>query len=164
MIINKKNGFSLIEVMIAISMIFVGAIGLVKLLTFTVNSNRISANQLIAANLAQEAIEVVRNDRNKDSSWSNWYSSISDGDYIADINTSNYNWSLNSGSGFYDLYYDNTDGLYNHSSGDPTIFSRKITINALSPSEKQIIVEISWSEKNKSHSFISESRLHKWLN
>lgn len=65
--INSKNGFSLLEVIIAITILLVGVTSAFSLVTLNSNITRLSQNKLIAAMLVQEDIEVVRNRR--DNNW-----------------------------------------------------------------------------------------------
>ncbi|MFC1700752.1 prepilin-type N-terminal cleavage/methylation domain-containing protein [Patescibacteria group bacterium] len=166
MILNfKKNkGFTLMEVIIAIGVISVGSIGLLALMDFSIRANSISSNRLIASNLAQEGIEVIRFNRDHAADWDAWYSGFNDGDYRVGIQTvSPYTWSLEFNPASYRLYYNNVSGLYNHiGAGNASIFTRKIIVNTLSATEKQIIADIQWSERGKNHSLIIEDRLHNW--
>lgn len=168
----KKNGFTLMEVMIAITVLFVGAVGLVTLLNYTVVGVHASSNQLIAANLAQEGIEAIRFDRDQTNNWNSWYNSISDGEYRVEIDTTAPYGEFNlrrrtatAPESFFPLYYDDTSGLYNHVGlGQETIFSRKITITALSSVEKKVVTEVYWTDRGKDYSFLIENRLYYWWN
>jgi len=71
---RKFQGFTIIETFIAISIITVGLVGVLGLVSYTISISRISHTEIIAANLAQEGIEVIRNIRD-----SNWLADIADG-------------------------------------------------------------------------------------
>ncbi|MGB2762764.1 MAG: prepilin-type N-terminal cleavage/methylation domain-containing protein [Minisyncoccales bacterium] len=62
-----KNGFSLLEVLVAITVITVGLVGVTGLILYNISISRVSPDRIIAVNLAQEGIEVVKNIR--DSNW-----------------------------------------------------------------------------------------------
>ncbi len=64
---NRSNGFTIVEAMIAAAVISVGLIGVLTLCTVSMKLGRISLNRVIAANLAQEGIEVIRSMR--DNHW-----------------------------------------------------------------------------------------------
>ena len=70
-IINYKSkpqaGFSLIEAMIALSVIITGVVSGLTLTSFNLTASFISETRLIAANLAREGLETVRSLR--DSNW-----------------------------------------------------------------------------------------------
>ncbi len=60
---RKKNckGFSLIEIMVAVFFVSVGLIGVLAFFNASLKSNFDAKNELIAAGLAQEGAELVRN-------------------------------------------------------------------------------------------------------
>jgi type II secretory pathway pseudopilin PulG len=65
--INITKGFTLVEVIVAIFLLTVGIIGVSALITSTISSATHSSQKLVAAYLAQEGIEIVRNIR--DTNW-----------------------------------------------------------------------------------------------
>lgn len=64
---RKSGGFTLMEAVVAIGLVFVGLVGVLILLTQSAKSIRTAENRLVAAHLAQEAAEVVIAIR--DSNW-----------------------------------------------------------------------------------------------
>jgi prepilin-type N-terminal cleavage/methylation domain-containing protein len=166
----KKNGFTLMEVMIAITVLFVGAVGLATLLNYTVVNVSANTNQLIAANLAQEGIEAVRHNRDSNDNWNPWYNSVDDGEHRAEIDMSEpYDGFVlrrrvtSLPEDFFPLYYNDALGIYNHVGvGSKTIFNRKITITELSSTEKKVVTEVWWTDRGKTYSFSIENRLHYW--
>ncbi len=79
-IINKKNlyfirkyfagpaaGFTLIELLISITVFLIGIMAAFSLSLYNLNTSKDNANRVIAADLAREGIEIVRNIR--DSNW-----------------------------------------------------------------------------------------------
>lgn len=65
--IRRQAGQGLLEVIIGIGVIIAGTVGTVTLVTQTIKAGRTSNNQIVASNLAREAIEIVRNIR--DQNW-----------------------------------------------------------------------------------------------
>ncbi len=63
-----KKGFSLIEIMIALFVLIIGIIATITLVTESVQQTRLSRDALIAASLAQEGTELVRNVRDANAS------------------------------------------------------------------------------------------------
>lgn len=166
MFFRKKNGFTLLEVIVATAIISIGLLALLTLMNFTFANSDISTNRLIAANLAQEGIEVVRSSRDSSNNWGAWFIVFNNGDYRAEIRlTSPYNWSLlkNPSSG-YQLRYNQTMGLYHYeNNGDPlSIFSRRITIEDISSSEKKITSTVTWTERGRNYSLSIEHKLYNW--
>lgn len=158
--LGGNNGFSLMEVIVAIGIIAVAAVGLVSLINFVIISGRVSADKLVAVNLAQEGVEIARNSRDKSLNWNSW---ISDGNYRAEISPIKpYEWTLKKNPSTYQLNYDSATGFYQYEAGVISNFSRKITVNTLSGDEKQIISQVSWSEHGRVHTLNVESRLYNW--
>ncbi len=62
-----NRGFTLMETIIAIGIVFVGVVGVLILLSQSARSIRAAENRLVAAHLAQEGIEVIVAIR--DSNW-----------------------------------------------------------------------------------------------
>lgn len=58
---ETRKGFSLIELMIAVFFVSVGLIGVLAFFNASIQSNAGAKNELIAAGLAQEGNELVRN-------------------------------------------------------------------------------------------------------
>jgi len=70
---NKKRGFSIPEVIVAMSLVVLIILTATNLLVSSMRANRNNVNRIIAYNLAQEAVEGFRNVR--DSNWlqnQNW--------------------------------------------------------------------------------------------
>ncbi|MEK7182766.1 MAG: prepilin-type N-terminal cleavage/methylation domain-containing protein, partial [Patescibacteria group bacterium] len=58
---SHETGQTLVELMIAMSVMSVGLLGVFAVLSQSLGLNRVVANQYVAANLAAEGIEVVKN-------------------------------------------------------------------------------------------------------
>lgn len=163
--LKKNDGFSLMEVMVAIAVLLVGIVGLISLLNFIVVSGRVSADRLIAINLAQEGLEVVHNSRDRSADWASW---ISDGNYDAELGLLSpapgapYVWILKKNPSTYKLNYDSSTGFYGYTMGTVSNFSRKIIISTLSSTEKKITTQVTWSEHGRAHTLSIEGRLRDW--
>ena len=64
---NRRFGFTLVEVLIGISLLTVVMASMVALLVVSMRANQANINRLVAYNLAQEGLEGIRNVR--DSHW-----------------------------------------------------------------------------------------------
>lgn len=83
----NNSAFSILEVIIAISIMAIGMLGVTSLMVQNLQVSNIDRDYLTAAMLAQEGLELVRNKR--DLNWltdgANWYDDIiNDGDYVID--------------------------------------------------------------------------------
>lgn len=85
---NKKNvpGFSLIEMLLVIFIVAVGLVGVSQLVVQSLQSQHISERTVVAYQLAQEGIELVRYIR--DTNWltpgNSWNDGLEPGDYCID--------------------------------------------------------------------------------
>ena len=169
---NKRTGFSLLEVIIAIYILVVGILGVITLTIITTKAGAVSSSRLIAANLAQEGIEVIKNLRDLNyeeptpgCSWSCWHTTISSalGNYLVQYNST----ALLS---YVDtpLLYDSSNGLYSYTSGSTSKynFKRVITLTNTNPASPNVSVKVistvTWAENGQSHSLIAETDLWNW--
>lgn len=142
---KKETGLSVIEAVVAIA-IFIG--GLIPAINLAILSQDISVritDNLIAAHLAQEGIEVVRSLRD-----GNWflrepYDDRLVGTWRVEWNT---DWRLNPPQSVISdnpsLKIDN-DGVYNYSTGTDTKFRREIAIEEVVPDiELKVTSEVYW--------------------
>ena len=89
---QNKNGFSLIEVIVAIGIVTVGLITIISLFNQNLKSEIRNKNKLTAIYLANESIEIVRQKR--DNTWfegiaATWMDDIPVGDVIVGLHQSN---------------------------------------------------------------------------
>ena len=168
--LKRQNGFSLLEVMVAISIVTVGLGGAMALITMSFSAGAASTERLIAANLAQEGIEVVRNIRDINYSsdsvrWQNWYNSVSNGTYAVQFDSTTF---ILGNTYLSPLNFNAGNGRYSYDPrNSPSSFTRKIILTkAPAPdyNANEIKVEcvVSWSEKGVAKSLIVEDRLWNW--
>lgn len=157
---NKSSrGFTLVEALVALVVLTI-ALGPSLILTTNINSTAVVVkNNLIAANLAQEGIEVIRGIRD-----TNWFdgdpsfdTGLADGTYRVEWNSD----AVIALGANPPVKEDN--GLYNYSTGNNTIFRRTISILKVNASELRIISEVTWEEKGaRAKSAMAESHLFNW--
>ena len=160
---SKQAGFTLIETMVAISIIVIGLMSSLALITNSLSVFSNIQDRLIAANLAAEGIEVAHNIR--DNNWlqspgdtSKWKLGLDNGDYSVVYN------SLSLGlSSDVLLKLDSSSGIYSYASGgNPTVFKRKISITNLSAYEMKIASIVTWQRKCGSYIISAEDHLFNW--
>lgn len=157
-LIRNKKAFSLLEVLIAIFLITIGITGAVSLVNYSISSVAIAKSQIIAASLAQEGVEIIRNIR--DSNWLQdlaWDNGLGDGEFRVQYDSS----SLLALDGNSVLKID-SNGFYQYDSGNDTLFRRKITITTTGVSEMEVISEVTWNERGRSLSASAETKLYDW--
>ncbi len=157
-----NKSFTLIEIIVATFLITVGTVGAFALIQRTVAFTAISSSRLVAANLAQEGIEIVRNIRD-----GNWLEArtnpgISWDDGLAGCSTgceADYNDLILSPDASRFLKVEN--GFYNYDSGTNTHYKRKITL-VPQVDILEVSVEVTWQERARMHQVISQTKLYNW--
>jgi len=158
---QNLDGFTLLEAIVAIFVITTGIVGVLSLVTQTISSSTFSKDKLIAAYLAQEGIEIVRNIRD-----TNWLEEVA--------------WNDGLGTGIWEGDYDDTQnltswidpgnflnidasGFYSYAAGTPTKFKRKITIGSGPIVDSlNVKVEVFWQEKGKIYTVPAQENLYNW--
>jgi len=157
---NKKTeaGFTILELMAVVFVVSIGMIAVMNWISQAFLHARVIRSKLIAAYLAEEGIEIVRNIR--DTNWVEgdvWNSGIgTSGDFemqYDDIALSNY-------TGRYLKI--NEAGFYNYSLGSDTKFKRKISINTSVNEEISVLVTVSFQEMGKDFEVKALEKLKKW--
>jgi len=163
------RGFTLLETIIAIVIIEVGIIALTSLGVSTLKQGRYITNETIAANLAQEGLELVRNIRDTNTiagnnPWDKGINNIKRGI----ISYDNPVLSNVSGTptdpiacGNSCLIYKNTDGFYTHTGGTATKFYRMMKIDHQS-NEDTITCQVGWIDNGKQHLITTITKLYDW--
>lgn len=148
----------MIEALITLVVLTV-ALGPALILATNISSvSSVIKNNLIAANLAQEGIEVVRSIRD-----TNWFLGIP---FDSGLGTGAYRIEWNSGSVLSlgsnpTLKEDN--GLYNYSTGNDTIFKRTVTVTKVNAGELRIESSVTWDERGgNAQNLTVESHLFDW--
>jgi type II secretory pathway pseudopilin PulG len=166
--LKSKRGFTLIEALIAISILIIGIVSSFILVTRALYNTNIIQDRLTASFLAQEGLELVRQ--------------IRDSNYLNKINGGSINWDNNLAPGTYrisfenglekiqspneaQLYFHDDSGLFNYISSDGklTSFSRKINIEQISSDELKITTIINWQTKGSEYTIQVEDHLFNWL-
>jgi len=138
----KQSGQTLIEGIAAVFIILVGIIGALILTLTALSSSTESENQVLAANFAREAMEVIRNKRD-----SNWLAKLDFDagliDYYVITNLTSGSWSivpvtvddfdLETCNPTCQLFFNQTTGIYNQESlpgtNQPVNFYRLVQLN-----------------------------------
>ncbi len=170
--IKNNFGFTLLETLVALSVLTFAALGPLSLATYTIRAASVSQNQFTAFFLAQEAMEYIRNRRDSNIlSGANWLDGMAPAGAgnglcrgvngcIADV--PNNNIQTCNPPGCSNIKYNSVSGLYNYSSGSSTIFMRKFKLTYISNYEEKIEVTISWQDKFGLKSFTIEENIFNW--
>lgn len=153
---KKKKGFMLADVLLAMFIIITALTAMLAAIMPVIYLEAYKRDHIIATNLAQEGIEMVRNMR--DNNWKNGRSAFDAtgfpngnkklcGDYFSGLSAC--------GSGNSDLH--NTGGVYNTTGAGAVKFTRYIDIN-VAGENRSILSKVSWN----GHSVQLTSTLTNW--
>lgn len=166
---SKKNkGFTLLEIMVSITIFSFGLIGVSSLMLQAMQAETLNAGYLKASMLAQEGIELTRGLR--DENWLSqganfWDDNIAgslDDTFIIDYNglpddTPN---SLDDSSTFLSL---DANNFYSHSGGTPSSYRRLIELdNSCGTYCWNIKSHVRWISSGKVNNYIAETMLYDW--
>jgi len=154
-IMKSEKGQLFIENMVAISIIVIGLLAVLTLLSNSISFTRVVADQYIAANLATEGIEIAKN--------------------IIDANVCGGGWPA---LGYYDfamdfegnspvniddpLKFDEVSNVYNYSTGENSKFRRRISGDNTSGEEAIVISTVEWTNRAGSFDIEVEDHFFNW--
>lgn len=158
----KKQGFSILEVMLAATVLVVGIVAVIALISSSIRNSANSRDQIIATDLMQEGLELVRNVRDNNQAQLKVVEAPDINDvfaYFPDINDDNNdscridkNFVYSTGDNIvcgsdFALKLDNSN-FYNHTDGSATKFSRRIKIKDFdSGNGRKITSIVTWDGK-----------------
>jgi len=173
-----RKGFTLIEVILAISVLTIAVGGSFALIQQTLISAVLNQSELVASYLTQEGIEIVRNIR--DNNWleqrtvpgTSWDDGLTvcqnpnccEGDYKTDIPPNLSSLVSFSNCDYNNLRYLNIDenGFYGYSGTTPTKFKRKINVTKTDANTLEVSVDVQWQERGRAHSIKAQDYLYNW--
>lgn len=181
---KKEAGFTLVETLVAISIILVGLSGAFSVIQFGLSSSIAVKDRIISSFLAQEALEAVRNvkdsnvlkeNANGDAANPDWLSGVAtadgssgcktDGTVGCDYNLNNAVTPFTQCSGACAALNVDANGIFSHAAGGQTSrFTRTIKIRELSPTnpgekEARVEVTVAWL----GHTFVVVENITNWF-
>ena len=167
-----NNGFTMIESLVAISVLAISIIGPMTIASKSLLSAIFSRDQITAFYLAQEAVEFVRNarDENNIQGNENWLAGNIDicrnGNVcIADIIEipGNQVKQCFGGAGSCPvLKYDDNINFYTYKSGVDSKFTREIQLTKINDREEEIKVTLSWETGFLNKIFVVKENIFDW--
>jgi type II secretory pathway pseudopilin PulG len=163
--VKKQGGFSVPEVLVAIFILLTGILALSTLVTSAVRTSSANSSKLIAANLAQEGLEIVRavRDLNLASDGTGWDSFFNkfcaDSSYAVQYDDD----SLDRAYEDTFLKFDSSTGFYGYDSGTDTIFKRKIELIADGcPNYFTVVSQVTWTQRGQNYIVTAQDQLWNW--
>lgn len=179
---TNQKGISIIEVVVSFYLISIGLVGVLALVTQSMQVQYVDRNKLIASQLAQECQEILRNKR--DSNWfaqrefyygiadqfeasKNYIVTIDNSDLIpvADINDPLTKLHIcHCASGDYEkIYTHDCTTMANCSMGPATIFSRIVTTQYnIASLSIDVLCNVEWQDRNRKQNYITSGILYNW--
>ncbi|MFZ4648220.1 MAG: type IV pilus modification PilV family protein [Patescibacteria group bacterium] len=165
----KKPAFSLIEIMVIISIVLVGMLGVMSLLLQNLKAQSINKNRFVAYQMAQEGIETVRLARDT--------YAVNAEVFLLAYPYGEYSYSYQ--TALTPMTADDqmavcidADGFYNdylsceNAASKSTIFRRKLILShGVDDGGNQFLTvksEVYWMEKEKEDSYTLETQLYDW--
>lgn len=181
-IIKNNTGYSIIEVLVAFTIITIGLVSILALADQNIKTHQINRNTLIASQLAQEGLELVKNTRDENwliegNMWNRGAGINSQSDIIQD---GTYTISIKNAQG--DMNIDNTANTINDAATkiyiapagfytndnvagyQNTIFRRLITISSTDDTLPYIEVEakVGWQDRGTERFYTAKTLLYNW--
>lgn len=165
---------ALVEVLVAISVLTVGFVGVITLLARSLGLNRVVADNYTATYLAGEGIEVIKNMldynaiRRANGVSACWNEGMVSGNYEVEHDTDATAYPLASISPGSEriIYFDSIKKLFNYDdiSGVPTVFHRRINIATTLCIEDVVVVHsiVSWTSRGGSYLVDLEDHFYNW--
>lgn len=157
---QNAHGYILVEALVAITIVVVGLLGIFSLLSRSLSLNRVVADRFVAAYLAAEGIELVKNIiDNNILAGRPWNAGLSPGEYEADFHDD----ALQSNQQRA-LKFDSATGAYGYREPTPSLIRRVIS-TVVSPDGNQITVgsRVNWTTRGGGKFNINlEEHLFNW--
>lgn len=169
--LSKKNkGFTLVETLVAIAILLVAVVGPISLIGDAVHNIYYVKDEMIAINLAQEAIEAVRQVRDSNQiAGVAWLTGLAVDDYSVDVG------KLITGAPVLTacpgactpqpVFFDTSTGLYRQGIGDvATPFSREVEISddIASPYQRKVTAVVNWNTGGQTGTIRVSESIFNW--
>lgn len=172
---TPRRGFTLIETLVAITVVVTAMIGPLYAVQQSLNASRSAREQLIASSLAQEGVEFVRSIRDnnylyvlKTGATRSWLFGVDGSGGSANCTTATCvvdptQLTVTRTTTPQPLRL-SSNNLYNQAgSGTVTPYTRTIQITSVSSTEIVLTVIVSWTSKGQARNVTITERLHDWL-
>jgi hypothetical protein len=170
-----RRGQSIIEAIVAVSILTTGFLGITALLTKSFQLNRTVSDETKATYLAAENIEVVKSLIDHDvysgiafgtSNWGHCFGGGSGGYFEIDYETTDCGaMNLTNTTTTYPIYFNPTTGLYSYQAvgGQSTIFSRSTLVTVPNSNEIDVQSTVYWSPSpGLNQSLMLEDHFYNW--
>ncbi len=169
---RKSSGFTLLETVVALALIVGAVIGPLTLASRGVFNAKFARSRILAINLAQEGIELIRHMREnnvlREYHWRgisgpcpSTCTKLADGSYQVDVFTAPGGSTPPPASGS-PLRFDALTGLWSQSTGAATPFTRVITLSTPAGDQMRVESLVTWEEGELSRQVRLAEVLYNW--
>ena len=170
---KKQKAFTLVEVLIAVSILTIGILSGFILITKVLYNTAVIQDRLTASFLEQEGIELTRQVRDSnflqimDGESVEWNNRLEDGSYTIESKAGSEQSvtlvSVDPGEAP-NFFYDNDTKIYNYNTtGEPTTFNREIKITTINDDEIRVESIMKWKTRTIDFNLTIEDHLFNWL-
>jgi len=170
---KKQKAFTLVEVLIAISILVVGILSGFILIAKVLYNTAVIQDRLTASFLAQEGIELVRQVRDSNflkimnGESVEWKDRLADGSYTIESKVESGQSvtlvSKDPGKSPNFLYDEDDTRIYNYATGEETTFNREIIITTINDHAIRVQSIMKWTTKRIDFTLTVEDHLFNWL-
>lgn len=169
---NNQFGFTLIEVLVAVSILVVISLGVIQLLVRSKQVADTGREKFVATNLAREGLELVRALRD-----TNWFTDDDRSHWIADSMCSTFTYDVEQfqaggdvGDEFSSVLFIHPDGSWSHAAGPDgvaTPYSRELEVDCSQresgPAQVVVTSRVSWEGRGGTQEVVLKDKLYNWL-
>ncbi len=164
---QKNKGFSIVEALVAISVLLVSIAGPMTIAQKGLTTANIARDQITAFYLGQEAIEYIRymrdTNRTNGQLWTNGFTQCIDAVCTVDTTKEELDICIGGIGTCDNVRNDSSTGLYGHDAlWDETRFNREFTISQTGPAEIAIDVVVTWNMGNLTRDITLHEVLFNW--
>lgn len=179
---KSQKGFTVLESIVAILILSISVSGVFAAVQQGLSQNTMAKDQIKAFYLAQEGVEILRNQRDNNQlqiigsfdTERHWLAGIAEKpsdpcyfDRVCRVDAINMSitscGTKTSGATCPNLKQDSTSHLYGYSSGSNTNFRRDIELEQVNADEVEVTVTVSWTKGIFQREFSAKAHLFNWV-
>lgn len=165
--LQSNNGFTLVETLVAISVLLISVVAPMTLAQQGIRSARIAQEQTTASYLAQDALEYIHNVRDTNRAeaddWLDGLGPCINSTCKIDVPAETITSCSGGSPACENLRKQESTNLFGYDSGwTETVFNRKVEIDQLTDYEVEVVVTMSWDTGLFEREFVVRNHLYDW--